>query len=266
MYGEPEKPLLSAGTVADLDALLETLGLGSADVVKVEPSGTEQVGAWINKISPILLIIGIVGLYIEFKTPGFGVPGLVGITAFVIYFLGGYIAGLSSLGWGAVFILGLLLLVVELLLIPGTLITGLVGAFLMVGAILMALVDWDPTLPAYAIPALDQFDLPLRTLTWALLGSFLLIIVLTNFLPKTALYTHMVPTGASGTASEVGLEERRQRRVGHTGVVVSALRPGGKARFGEDVMDVVTQGEMVDEGADVKIIAYSGSTAVVVAV
>lgn len=264
MYGEPEKPLLSAGTVADLDSLLETLGLGSAEVVKIEPSGTEQFGAWINKISPILLVIGIVGLYIEFKTPGFGLPGLVGITAFVIYFLGGYIAGLSSLGWGAVFIVGLLLLVVELLLIPGTVITGLVGALLMVGAILMALVDWDPTLPAYAVPGLEQFDLPLRTLTWALLGSFGLIAVLTSFLPKTAFYTHMVPTGISGTASEANLRESQDRRIGHVGVVVSGLRPGGKARFGEDVMDVITQGEMIDEGAEVKIIDYSGSTAVVI--
>ncbi len=265
-YGEPAKKLLSAGTVEDLAALYEILGVASSEVVVVEPSGTEQLGAWINRISPVLLMIGIIGLYLEFKTPGFGLPGIVGLTAFVIYFLGGYIAGLSSIGWGAVFIIGLLLLIVEILLIPGTIIAGLVGAAMMLGAIVMALVDWDPTLPAYTAPTIGQFALPMRSLTVALLGSLGFIVLIGRYLPETSFYRHMVSESVSGGQTEKDFIAQQDSRLGKTGIVVSALRPGGKAKFGDETIDVVSQGEMIEEGIDVKIIDFSGRDAVVVSI
>lgn len=263
-YGEDEQPLLSAGTVSDLDELLATLGVEESDVVRISPSGTEQLGAWINKISPILLMVGIIGLYLEFKTPGFGLPGIVGLAAFVIYFLGGYIAGLSSIGWGAVFVIGLLLLIVELLLIPGTFLTGLLGVVMMLGAIIMAFVDWDPTLPAYTAPTIAQFALPFRTLSLALLGALASIVLLGRYLPETTLYRHMVSQGVSGGVTETQLVSEQDRRLGQTAVVMTSLRPGGKARIGDDVIDVVSQGEMIAAGTEVRIIGFSGSDAVVV--
>ena len=188
------------------------------------------------------------------------------MAAFVIYFLGGYVAGLSSIGWGAVFIIGLLLLIVELLLIPGTIVTGLVGGAMMLGAIIMAFVDWDPTLPAYTAPSISQFALPLRSLSWALLGSLLFILLVGKYLPETGIYRHMVSHGVSGIKTENLLVAQHDRRLGQTGLVVTSLRPGGKARFGEDTLDVITQGEMIEQGNEVKIIDFSGSDAVVISI
>src|SRR5437773_3717754 len=88
-YGEPPKPLLSAGTIEDMDTLVKELGYSDAKRINIKPLGAETLARWLNAISPLLLIIGIAGLYIEFKTPGFGLPGIIGITAFVLYFLGG---------------------------------------------------------------------------------------------------------------------------------------------------------------------------------
>src|SRR5262249_49776150 len=138
-YGNPPKPLLSSGTVETLDALTSTLGYERAARVDVRPTGAEKLGALINAISPLLLLIGVVGIYIEFKTPGFGLPGIVGIAAFVLYFLGGYVAGLSGMEWIAVFLLGLILLALELFVFPGTVALGFAGAVLMLGAIIMAM-------------------------------------------------------------------------------------------------------------------------------
>src|SRR6185436_5318637 len=119
-YGNPPKPLLSSGTVESLDALLARLGYAGAQRVVIEPTGAEKIGTWINAIGALLLIIGMVGLYIEFKTPGFGLPGIVGIAAFALYFFGGYVAGLSGAGWAVVFVAGLILVGLELFLISGT--------------------------------------------------------------------------------------------------------------------------------------------------
>ncbi|HEX4645969.1 MAG TPA: ATP-dependent Clp protease proteolytic subunit, partial [Verrucomicrobiae bacterium] len=67
-YGDPAKPLLSSGTVGSLEGLLEKLGYGGAERVTIKPTGMETIGTWINAISPVLLIIGIIGIYIELKT------------------------------------------------------------------------------------------------------------------------------------------------------------------------------------------------------
>src|SRR5882672_1945694 len=118
-YGNPPKKLLSSGTVKDIDALLKLLGYDGAERHDIKVTGMEKIGSWLNAISPLLLIIGVVGIYIEMKTPGFGIAGIIGISAFVLYFLGGYAAGLSGLEWIVVFVIGLALVIVELFVYPG---------------------------------------------------------------------------------------------------------------------------------------------------
>jgi membrane-bound ClpP family serine protease len=111
-YGASSKPLLSSGTYPSLADLLIGTGYGSAERVVVEPTGWEQVGSFLSSqmVSSLLLAIGVIGVYLEFKAPGFGLPGIVGGSAFALYFLGGYLAGLSGAGWVVVFFLGLALL------------------------------------------------------------------------------------------------------------------------------------------------------------
>jgi membrane-bound serine protease (ClpP class) len=260
-YGNPPKPLLSLGTVESMEALLEKLGYANALRVEIKPTGAEQLGIWINAISPILLIIGIVGLYIEFKTPGFGLPGIVGITAFAIYFLGGYVAGLSAAGWVIVFVVGLILVMVELFVVPGTFIAGITGAVLMLVALVMGMVDTYPDAPA--LPTLPQLELPLRDISMAVVISLALALILARFFPQTPLFHRLVSQTASGVSSVAAIEEQLNTRVGQTGVAIAPLCPGGKARFGEELLDVITRGEMVAKGRPVRIVGHTGSNAVV---
>lgn len=261
LYGDPPKPLLSLGTEESLETLLATLGLEDAQVVHIQPTDAETLGFWINAISPILLIIGMLGLYIEFKTPGFGLPGIVGITAFALYFLGGYVAGLSGLGWAVVFVVGLILLLLELFLFPGTFVAGVAGVVLMLTALVMGMVDLYPGGPV--LPTFGDLRLPLRDLALAILVSCVGAMVLAPFLPRTPWVRRMVSQGASGEASLAALATRQSARVGLTGVAVSPLHPGGKARFGDDLLDVVTQGELIAAGRTVRIIGHTGPDAVV---
>ncbi|MBK9138785.1 MAG: ATP-dependent Clp protease proteolytic subunit [Verrucomicrobia bacterium] len=97
-YGDPPKPLLSAGTVESIEALLERVGFAGAEVRRIVPTGAERMATWINALNWLWLIIGVAGIYIEFKTPGFGLPGIVGICSFALYFLGSYVAGVVGDG------------------------------------------------------------------------------------------------------------------------------------------------------------------------
>jgi membrane-bound serine protease (ClpP class) len=273
-YGKPPKRLLSSGTAASLNELLEQLGYAGGLRVDIKPSGAEQLGFWINTISPILLIIGIIGLYIEFKTPGFGLPGIVGLAAFALYFVGGYVAGFSGLEWMLVFLLGLILVLLEVFVFTGTLALGIAGAILMLLAIVMALVDVYPRTPESAAPSLPglpalpvltvgDFNRSLLVLCTALAGAALSIWVLRRFMPKTAVYHELVSTSASGMASVTQQERKHAALVGSVGLALSSLRPGGKAQFGEEVLDVITEGEMAAKGQRVRIIGFSATEAIV---
>lgn len=268
-YGNPPKRLLSSGTVKDLDTLIAQLGYAGATTHRVDPTGMEKIGSWLNMISPLLLIIGIAGVYIEFKTPGFGLPGIVGITAFALYFLGGYVAGLSGAEWVVVFILGLALIAVELFVYPGMIIIGLLGATLMLAALLMAMVDLYPaTTPGVlpSMPSFDKFQLPLQNLGIATLGGGLAIWLASLLLPKTPMYRAMVSQSASGMQTEALLEAKQKSLQGQIGITTSALRPGGKAQFGEQIVDVISQGEMLPKGTRVQVTGSSGAEAIVTAV
>jgi len=267
-YGDPPKPLLSLGTVESMDALLKKLGYAEAERHEIKPTGAEQLGAWLTAISPLLLIIGVIGIYIELKTPGFGIPGIVGITAFLLYFLGGYVAGLSGLEWVVLFLLGMALVAVELFIYPGTIALGLIGAALMLAAVIMAMVDLypakTPALPGLpAMPELVDFDRSLGILGVTTIGSVILILVLSRFLPKTPLYRAVVSQSASGVRTEAAQEEKKASLQGQVGVTTSPLRPGGKAQFGDQVLDVISQGDMVPKGARVRVVGYSGTQAIV---
>jgi membrane-bound serine protease (ClpP class) len=171
------------------------------------------------------------------------------------------VAGLSGIEWLAIFIVGLALVLLELFFFPGTLVIGLVGAGMMLVSLIMALVDVYPGMPA--IPTFGQLTLPLRTLAIAAVGSMIAIVFIARFLPETPLFRRMVSQGASGQLSTMQAEEVRTNRVGQVGVAVSQLRPGGKAQFGDELLDVMTQGELIPKGARVRILRHSATEAVV---
>ncbi len=260
-YGTPPKPLLSAGTYASLDVLLDALGYGGARRVVIERTGVEQIGFWLNAISPVLLALGLIGIYMEFKTPGFGVPGSIAVAALLLYFAGGYIAGLSGIEWVAVFALGLILIALELFLFPGTLALGLTGAFLVLVSIFMAATDLYPGGPM--MPSLPALELPVRNLSLAALLSAAGIWALGWVLPKTPAYNVLVSLATSGTVSDALQTRERSGQVGREGVALSVLRPGGKAQFGDEILDVIAEGEMVDRGTRVTVVGHSGRDALV---
>jgi membrane-bound serine protease (ClpP class) len=252
---------LSLGTQKSIDALLTELGLSDAERLVIEPTGAERVASWINAISPLLLLLGMVGLYLEFKTPGFGLPGVLGIAAFALYFFGGYIAGLSGMEWVVVFMLGLVLLALELFVFPGVMIAGLAGIGFILVALVMAMVDLYPGQPAW--PSFSQVRFPLAQVVGSFLGAALVVVLLSRLLPKTSIYGQMISSSASGVTSVTQQTVLQAGRVGQVGVAVSILRPGGKAQFGDAILDVMTQGELLDAGTQVRILRHSASEAVV---
>lgn len=260
-FGKPPRPLLSSGTLDSLGDVVKAMGFAGAKIVRVEPTGAEQLATWLTAIGPLLLLAGIIGTYIEIKTPGFGLPGIVGIISFALYFLGGYVAGLSGLEWVVVFVIGLALFIAELFLFPGTLVIGFVGAGMMLAALVMAMVDFYPGMPV--LPRFHLIRDSLLNVVLALAVSLLIMIVLSRYILKTPVFRRLVDQGASGVRSTVTAAQAQSAMLGASGVALSNLRPGGKAQFGSAILDVISQGELVPRGSAVRIIGFSGREAVV---
>ena len=260
-YGADQKPLLSLGTVESIDELIRDLGFSGAKVVRVDPTGAERVASWLTTLGPLLLLIGIVGTYIEMKTPGFGIPGIVGVVSFVLYFAGGYIAGLSGLEWTVVFVIGLALFLLEIFVFPGTLFIGLIGGAMMLAALVMAMVDFYPGMPA--VPNFAALQKSLFNVLLASAVAIVLILALSRYLLHVPMFHRLVAGGASGAASDRKVAQTQKSRLGEIGTTVSPLRPGGKAQFGEAILDVISQGEMIPRSTKVRVIGFSGSDAIV---
>ncbi len=147
-YGDPPHPLLAAGIHDSVeDLLVARFGEGGYEITKLETTWSEELAAFLNGLTPILLGLGLLGMFIEFKTPGFGIFGIGGGILLMIVFFGHYTAGLSGHEPALFFVLGAVLVMVELLFLPGTIFVALAGIMSMLGALIWSMADLWPEEP-----------------------------------------------------------------------------------------------------------------------
>jgi len=262
--GPPEarRKLLSQGTRDTLSALLEDQGLGGATIRTLEVTSAERMARFIAALSPFLLMAGLLGLYIEFKTPGLGLPGLLGVLALALFFWGHHIAGLAGLEELVIFLIGLGLILIEIFVLPGFGFPGILGIMLVMWSLLSAMIHRMPG--GSWLPSLPELQLPVFKLSLAVVLSGLAALVLGKILPKTSFYGHLVLKQATGTSEGYSAGPTDTAGlIGAVGNALTALRPGGAIRLGDRRMDVVTRGEFVDAQTEVRIVEVHGNRVVV---
>ena len=243
-YGDPPKPLLAAGIVESLDELLmERYGEAGYRIESFELSWSEEFAKYMEYVKPILMGIGLLLLIIEFKTPGFGIFGISGLVMMAIVFASNYVAGLAGFEAILFFIIGLILVVVDVFLLPGTFIFLAVGLLFMIGAMLWSLSDVWPA-PGGGGPGGISFTVDAESLWSALyqvVGSFGVAIIglwlVWKFLPKTPIYGKLVHSVAGAMpdpvvtgGSDVPTGRDSLPDIGSKGIVVSDLHPLGAVK------------------------------------
>ncbi|HYJ03938.1 MAG TPA: NfeD family protein [Chthoniobacterales bacterium] len=260
------KPLLAAGIADSVSDLVKKAGL-KGDTVALQPSGFERLAFWITALAPLLLLLGIICAYIEFKLPGVSMPGIIAAICFALFFAGHYLAGLAGWEVVALFVLGLIFVLIEILFFAqSTIVFGVVGVFLMLGSILWAMIDRYPG--ETFLPTGDMLATPLRNLFITLVAAVLLIMLLARYLPKTSLYRKfalmtMIPPGPSLAGAPRVFATALDVTPGMQGTAHTSLRPSGKARFDDHIVDVVTDGEFIAADTPVTVIQKDGMRVVV---
>jgi membrane-bound serine protease (ClpP class) len=257
LVGEDQHPLLSSGTVDDIDALLEVIGIPNAEKIILEVTAAERLARLIAGMAPILMIIGLGGLWLELKTPGFGVFGITGITCLLLFFFGHHIAGLAGMEDVLLFVLGVALLAVEVFITPGFGVMGISGLLLIFISFISAMSERMPGKwrPISFEP--ETFSLPLLKVMLSFLGAVVLVAVAGRFLPKTRMFQSLTLDSVSpDLADEVAL-------VGQEGITHSDLRPSGTAYFNGQKIDVVTYGNYIANQTPVRVVEVHGNRIVV---
>jgi membrane-bound serine protease (ClpP class) len=260
------KPLLADGIADSVEDLARKAGLKGA-LVAVEPSGFERLAFWVTALAPLLLLLGIICAYLEFKMPGVSMPGIIAAICFALFFAGHYLAGLAGWEVVALFVLGVLFVLIEILFFAhSTIVFGVVGVFLMLASILWAMIDRYPGETFF--PTGDMLAVPLRNLFFSLLAATLVIMVLARYLPKTNLYRRFAlmttnPPGPSLAGAPREFATALDLAPGMEGTAQTMLRPSGKGRFADHVVDVVTEGEFVSAETPITVIQKDGMRVVV---
>ena len=261
LVGPDKRPLLSEGTVADLDELLAKIGHSNSDVVELTVTMAERIARFIESFSVIILGLGLLGLYIEFKTPGVILPGIIGVTLLAIWFWGYNIAGLAGMEEIVLFVLGLILLLVEVFFLPGMGFIGFGGVILMVVALVMAMVEHYPGNSNW--PTLPDFRTPILNLCMAGILSALGLLLVGRFLPKSPLFRGLVLESATARSAGFRASADTSELVGRRGTAWTALRPAGVGNFGNQRLTVVSRGDFIIAGTEIVIVEAHGNRVIV---
>ena len=251
------------GIVENRNDLLRLLKIDKAETSVLETNWSEEMVRFLGRIAPVLLGIGLAALWMEFKSPGFGLPGIVGILCLATVFLSKHLVGLAETPEIIIFFVGVALLAVEILFIPGFGIAGIPGIILIfIGAILSF---QDFTIPRTPYDV-DLFIMNIFTVMCSLIGSGIAIFLLFKFMPGIPLFNRLVLTTSETAQGGFVIPSQPaggSDLTGAKGIALTALHPTGKIEVNNNTLDVVTDGEFIEKGQTVEIIEIRGNRIVV---
>ncbi len=246
------------------DAILENLGTvtgaltaNGAQLVAHEASGFERLLRFFGSpvVQSILMLMMLGGLYFELQTPGVGFPGLMAGLGAILFFGPSYMTGLAESWEMLVFVIGVVLLIIEIFVTPGFGLAGVTGLILVVGSLAVALIG-NVGLSFPTGHAITQAVLTLAA-TMALL--VILAFSLGRYLPRSSRFGQLILVHDLASAAGFTSSEARDDLEGRFGTALTPLRPAGAADIGGRRVDVTTAGDFVEAGARVRVVSVHGS-------
>ncbi|MCK5230380.1 MAG: serine protease, partial [Desulfobulbaceae bacterium] len=240
-------------SAASIPEMLGRMGITDYEIVNIKESWSESLVGLISSIAPILMMIGMAALYTELKAPGFGVPGIIGIICLGLVFLSQYLVGLADHTELLLLVLGIVLLGIEVFVTPGFGIMGLGGMFLVGVGMVLAFQDFelpDPSLPWQKELLIKNMTLVLGSFMAAFIFSLFFLRYVISGLGKVIDGPYLESSLKGSVADSI---EAKKVRVGDSGITHTFLRPAGKIKIGNDLYDVISEGEFIEKGTPVVI-------------
>ncbi|MBW5468615.1 nodulation protein NfeD [Brevibacillus formosus] len=234
--------------VSNKEELLKKLGIQPDTLHAIEPTGGELVARWVTSpiVMSLLLIIGLGGIVVELFAPGFGVAGTISLFAFSLYFFGHYVAGFANWLHIGLFVIGILLMLLEIFL-PGG-IVGAIGFISIVTGLVMAAYDTQQGLASLGVAALIT-----AIVTFLLVKKY----------GVKGLFNKFV-LGDTQSNEEGYIAPRDQRELeGKSGIALTPLRPAGVVKVEGKRVDAVSVGGYIEAGTAITVVQVEGTRIVV---
>jgi len=241
-----------------LDEVLRSLELSGAEVRRAAETWAETLVRFLTHpvVSSLLMTIGILGIIVELRTPGFGLPGALGVGSLALFFWGHWLVRLA--GWEELLLVGLgaLLLVIELFVTPGFGILGALGLAAVLGGLGLSLVGagatWTVILTAVGRVAMS------------LLLALAAALAMLRLLPRLPFGRRLIlQTELATEKGYASAPEADRRWLGKRGTAMSVLRPAGIADIEGERVDVVSSGDFIDAGEPIEVARVDGNRIVV---
>jgi membrane-bound serine protease (ClpP class) len=242
----------SENTAKTVEEVITFMGFTADDMFRVEHTASEKIAEFLTSrvVMTLLLFMGIAGVIIELLVPGFGVPGILGITGFTLYFFGNYVAGFAGSETWILFIVGIVMMALELF-IPSFGILGLIGsASLIVGVVRAA---YSTSHVAWSLGI-------------ASVSALIVIIIVAVVFKKRGIWNRFILSDTLSKEKGFIPSANRDSLLGKIGISVTPLRPSGTVLIEGERVDVVTDGQFIAVNTNIHVVKVDGSRIVVASI
>jgi membrane-bound serine protease (ClpP class) len=248
------------GEYNSIDEILLAQNLQNAEIINYEEDQIEQIISFFLSpaISGFLILIIIGGLYFELQTPGIGFPLLASIIAVILYFIPFYLSGLAENWEIFVFIIGVILLAVELFVIPGFGIFGVLGIVCILAGLVFGMLP-NQNFNFEFVPTADLFG-ALLTVIIAAIASVGIVFWLTPKVNEWGAFKSISLATTQKRTDGYTSSSYSDSMVGKSGTVHSRLRPSGRILIDGEVYDAYSRGEFVEQGEKIIVISTEGTS------
>jgi membrane-bound serine protease (ClpP class) len=255
------------GTIHNLEELKSRYGV--KELSPLRPNWALEFVEWLAdpRLAALLLFVGWFALMIELSSPGLGVPGFISAICFMLYFWSQFLHGTAHWLEILLFLTGAMFVAVEIFILPGFGVFGIGGGMMIILSIILAS-------QTFIIPGneyqMRQFPISLLLVAAGASGAVVSVYVIRRFLPHTPYFNRMLLAPPEG--EELQELSRRESLVfydhltGKYGIATTPLVPSGKARFGDELVDVISDGELIPKGTPVYVAEVIGNRVLVKAV
>lgn len=246
---EAVKTGYAEATARNLNELLAYLNMESAEVIISELSVAEQIARFLTNpyVTVILFIVGLAGIGLEIFAPGFGLPGIIGVSSFVLYFFGNYVAGFAQVEHLLLFVAGIVLMLIEIFM-PSFGIFGIIGILCLIAGVVLAAYNTGNAL---------------ASLGTAFLVTIIVLAVASRYMKRRGVWSKFVLKDQLTSDQGYNSAVERKDLIGKTGIALTPLRPSGTVQIDGERIDVVSAGEFIAKDQKVVVHEVEGTRIVV---
>lgn len=233
--------------ITDFNNLLNHLNTKTTNVKSITESWSEKLVRFLTNpmVAPLFMSLGMLGLFMEIKSPGFGVPGLIGLLCLSLFFGSHLLVGLAEITEILILFIGILLILIEMFFIPGFGVIGIGGIFLIFYSFFKMLIG--------QYPSIEDYKLAYIGLSISIFISFIILIIMYNTFPKTEIYKKIIPFTPQKSSDGFSISKGYEKLIGSSGTTITDLRPSGRIIINDNIYQAISHGNYIDKDSKILV-------------